>query len=267
MGDGFHSRQSFLGEDFPEVAKRTRIAVVGTSGGGSHIVQQLAHLGFQNFRLFDPKRFEEKHLHRFVGATRQDVVDAPRKVDIATRVIRNLWPDAHVEAIPHRWQDAPPLLRTADLIFGCVDGWRERIELETAARRYLIPMIDIGLGISPPEQGPWRMGGQVVLSMPGQPCLRCMRVITDEDLAEEAAHTGAYPNFGPNPQVVWANGVLASTAVGVALDFLTRWNRIRPVWPFLSYGGNEGCVRDRLFDSRKPCEHYPICGAGDPFPV
>ena len=35
-------RQSFLGEDSDEVLNGLTIAVVGASGGGSHIAQQLA---------------------------------------------------------------------------------------------------------------------------------------------------------------------------------------------------------------------------------
>ena len=65
--------------------------------------------------------------------------------------------------------------------------------------------------------------GQVATSMPGAPCLRWLGLLSERELAEEAAQSGGYAGFGPAPQVVWANGVLASTAVGIAVDLLTGW--------------------------------------------
>src|SRR6266849_8531402 len=51
-------------------------------------------------------------------------------------------------------------------------------------------------------------GGQVIMSSPDGPCMRCMGFLTGEKLAAEAA---LYGNAGARPQVVWHNGVLAST--------------------------------------------------------
>jgi hypothetical protein len=41
-------------------------------------------------------------------------------------------------------------------------------------------------------------------------------------LAAEAARHG---DAGGRPQVVWPNGALASTAVGLAVDLVTGWTR------------------------------------------
>lgn len=72
------------------------------------------------------------------------------------------------------------------------------------------------------------------------PCLRCLGLLSERELAEEAAQSGGYAGFGPAPQVVWSNGVLASTAVGVAVDLLTGWNRVAAPSPRLQYLGNTG---------------------------
>ena len=42
-------RQSFLGADSADVLDECRAATVGLGGGGSHVNQQLAHLGLGNF--------------------------------------------------------------------------------------------------------------------------------------------------------------------------------------------------------------------------
>jgi hypothetical protein len=55
--------------------------------------------------------------------------------------------------------------------------------------------------------------------------MRCMGFLTDAKLAEEAAR---YWKGGARPQVVWPNGVLASTAIGLAVDIVTGWTH-RPI--------------------------------------
>lgn len=91
-------------------------------------------------------------------------------------------------------------------------------ELEVFSRRFLIPYIDIGLGVLKVSDERPRMNGQVVLSMPGSACFRCLGFLSDHDLAIEV---GRYGQAVPRPQVVWANGILASTAVGIVIDLVT----------------------------------------------
>lgn len=259
MDGDYHSRQSFLGENLQEVLEHARVAVVGVSGGGSHAVQQFAHIGFQNIAMFDPDVLERVNLHRHVGATRDDV--GRKKVDVGERLVRSLWPDARVLAADVKWQDRVEDLRCADIIIGCLDGIRARLDLEATARRYLVPLIDIGLGMRPGKL----MVGQVATSMPGGPCLRCLGLLTERELAEEAAHSGSYPGFGPAPQVVWANGVLASTAVGVVVDLLTGWNSLAVPAPRLQYFGNAGIVEPYPAPVPEECIHYKSLQVGDPW--
>jgi ThiF family len=49
------------------------VGLAGLGGGGSHIVQQLAHIGFQRFVVYDGDVVEESNLNRLVGATSIDV--------------------------------------------------------------------------------------------------------------------------------------------------------------------------------------------------
>ncbi len=131
-------------------------------------------------------------------------------------------------------------------------------------RRYLIPYIDIGMDLHQVGDEPPGMGGQVILSMPGGPCMFCLCFLTEEKLALEASRYGA---AGGRPQVVWPNGVLASSAVGVAVDLLTDWSRSLRGPVYLSYRGNDGTVTPhvRLTNFRSgPCSHYPPDQVGDP---
>jgi len=258
MNESRSSRQSFLGESAAEAIARCRVGVVGLGGGGSHVVQQLAHVGFRRYILFDPDVVKDHNLNRLVGATAADAENERPKLEVAERLIRGLNPDPEIEPHDCRWQEEPVGLQACDLIFGCVDGLQERVELEACARRYLIPYIDIGLTVGVVDDEPPRMSGQVVLTMPDGPCLRCLHVVTEPLLAREAAQ---YGDAGIRPQVVWANGVLASTAVGLAVELLTGWTRSRRAFACLQYNGNAGTVvpHPRLAYLNLPehCPHFP----------
>ncbi len=141
---GDFSSQSFLGPESERIFAEARVAIVGLGGGGSHIAQQLAHLGVGHFRLIDPKAIKDRNLNRTVGATAEDVRIKTPKVKIAERTISSIRPWAEIEIAKTEWQQADHLIRDAHIIFGCVDGYRQRMYLESAARRFCLPYIDIG---------------------------------------------------------------------------------------------------------------------------
>jgi hypothetical protein len=91
-----------------------------------------------------------------------------------------------------------------------------------------------------------------------------MGFLTDEKLAQEAAR---YGDAGARPQVVWPNGLLASTAVGLAVDLVTNWTRRERAYEYLVYDGNEGTLKQSLtlrnFDFTG-CPHFPTSDVGDP---
>jgi hypothetical protein len=258
------SRQDFLGSEAPRLFRSLQVGIVGLGGGGSHVAQQLAHVGFQHYALFDADRIQDTNLNRLVGATQRDVEVEEFKVHIAKRVILGLNPRARVEPFGCRWQTRPDALRACDVIVGCVDGFAERRELEACARRHLIPYLDIGLDVHQTEGEPPEMAGQIILSMPGHPCMRCLGFLSDSNLGREAARYGM---AGIRPQVVWANGILASTAVGLLVDLVTGWTRkLRPP-VYLSYEANRGTVEPHArlpYVSNKSCEHYPMEAVGAP---
>jgi hypothetical protein len=67
--------------------------------------------------------------------------------------------------------------------------------------------------------------------------------------------------------VVWPNGLLASTAVGLVVQLLTPWMSDPPRSAYFAYDANLGTVApsDRLARRRgKPCSHYPAKAVGDP---
>lgn len=259
-----HSRQSFLGTNSEAQIARCVVGVVGLGGGGSHIVQQLAHIGFRNYVIYDNDITEETNLNRLIGAKRMDVKAETPKLHIAKTMIYGLEPEAKVEALACRWQENPGALRRCHLIFGCVDTYSGRNELEVCARRYLINYIDIGMDVIQVGNTPPVIGGQVILSIPGGLCMRCMEFINDSVLSEEGRR---YGDAGGKPQVVWSNGVLASTAVGIGVDLITDWSQSIRSSLYLEYDGNRNTVQPHWKMkqlSGTACPHYPDDQVGDP---
>jgi hypothetical protein len=262
--DDTFSRQSFLGPRSQERMATVRAGIAGLGGGGSHVDQQLAHLGWGRYRLFDGDVVEVSNLNRLVNGTREDAQVGTPKVEVGERIIRRLSVSAEILTHEGRWQDRPELLRGCDIVFGCVDSFAERRELEVVCRRYLIPYIDIGMDVHQVEGEPPRLAGQVILSMPGSPCMFCLGFLNEERLAREAEQYGA---AGPRPQVVWPNGILASTAVGIAVDLVTGWTRRQDQVIYLSYDGNTGLLTPHVrlpCLPAGPCPHYSLEDVGEP---
>jgi len=261
------SRQSFLGAESDQELGATRVAIVGLGGGGSHIAQQLAHLGVGEFRLIDPDVIEASNLNRLVGGTQADVDQQVPKVDILKRTVLGIRPWARVEVVKALWQEADALLRDAHVIFGCVDGYLQRSYLEGAARRFGIPYIDIGMDVTELQSGGFAIAGQVIVSRPGCPCMRCIGFLTSARLAQEE---NDYGDAGVNPQVIWTNGTLASLAVGEFVKLRTPWCPMHTDYIWLELDGNTQTVTNSLQPryARIPerCPHYGGGdGLGDPF--
>jgi len=129
----------------------------------------------------------------------------------------------------------------------------------------MIPYIDIGMDVH--DLGTqFAVSGQVILSMPGELCMKCMGFLREDLLAREAEN---YDVAGSRPQVIWPNGVLASLAVGIFVQLMTPWNKnYRRVW-YLEYDGNLQTVAtsNRLeYLKEKKCNHFlSVEDLGDPF--
>jgi molybdopterin/thiamine biosynthesis adenylyltransferase len=260
-----YKRQSFLGPRSEGILNSCKIAAVGLGGGGSHIVQQLAHIGIGSFLLVDGDVVEEHNLNRLVGATADDAVRQTPKVEVSKRLMAAVNPEARVNVFGDRWQLAPELLRDCDCIFGCLDSYSDRSELERTARRFLIPYLDIGMDVFPRGSG-FLISGQIALSLPDEPCLWCMGLINEDLLTKEAQEYGA---AGGRPQVVWPNAILASNAVGLFMQLVTPWNSRERLPMLLEYDGNEQTVMPSnklpILNKKVSCPHHPPQEVGDPF--
>ena len=259
-----YERQSFLGKHSEFKISQFKIGIVGLGGGGSHIVQQLAYLGFKNYVLYDFDRVDETNLNRMIGAGLEDVKNKTKKVNIAERIIKHLHTDACIKKVEDNWMNKPEFLQECDIIIGCVDSYIGRRDIELECRRYLLPYIDIGMDVhhAYKKEAP-SLVGQIILSMPGKLCMTCIGFLTEDNLAKEAAK---YGDAGGRPQVVWSNGVLASQAIGIIVDLITGWSGKKEITQYYAYDGNLGVLvnHPRLKYISGSCSHFNIEQTGTP---
>ncbi len=251
------SRMSFLGEGIDWLRAAT-ISVVGAGGGGSHIAQQVAHMGVAVLPLIDHDRLEDTNVNRVVGVGYGDVGElkaellAGRLSDLGARIIPVPYRAESTEG--RRW------IEQSDVVFGAVDGARTRDNIEHICRAALVPYIDIGMKIyiADDEKTILAVGGQIVTSVPGGPCLRCAEVVTEEALLLDRQE---YLAGRPEQQVVSMNGLLASQAVTGMLCLMTAYAPDFSLPTVIRYDGLCHLLKpDRYITG--PCPHYPLDCAG-----
>src|SRR5206468_3283388 len=131
------------------------VGIVGLGGLGSHVAQQLAHLGVVTYTLVDADVVTVSNLNRLIGATSEDAARRTPKVDVVQREIRSLQPTAVIHAIRAVTENpnASDALGRAGIVFGCVDSDEPRVHLTGLCARERKSYVDIATEIAP--DGSW----------------------------------------------------------------------------------------------------------------
>lgn len=139
---------AFTGETREELARLTA-CVLGVSGTGSIVAEQLARLGFGRVVLIDFDFVEKKNLNRILNSTIDDAENHQPKVTVFDRAITS-YRGAGV-AVPI---DASILERNAvlaasqaDVLFSCVDTHDARQMADMISSAFLQPLFDVGVTI------------------------------------------------------------------------------------------------------------------------
>jgi hypothetical protein len=123
------------------------VAVIGCSGTGSPLIEQLARLGIARIILIDPDFVEDKNLNRILNAARLDAYLKRPKVEVAARAIARMGfgTDVEIIAADLATPKAVRAVAKCDVVFGCMDGAEGRHLLNRLAAFYLLPYFDIGV--------------------------------------------------------------------------------------------------------------------------
>lgn len=144
--DDLRHRQAF-GSGTVSILRHLRVAIIGCSGTGSVVIEQLARLGVGAFLLIDPDVIEKKNLNRVLNSSAADADRNLPKVLVAKRAIEALGRGQEVEALQINLDSVEAVQRVAecDVIFGCVDTAEGHNLANRIAAYYVIPYIDVGV--------------------------------------------------------------------------------------------------------------------------
>ncbi|AZD18773.1 ThiF family adenylyltransferase [Pseudomonas chlororaphis] len=124
-------------------------AVIGVSGTGSIVTEQLTRLGFGKLVLVDHDHVEEKNLNRILNSTVADAQSRRAKVDVFADVIERIRGTniAHPISASVFSRKAVLAVANADVIFCCVDSQQGRLICDLMASSFLTPLFDVGVSI------------------------------------------------------------------------------------------------------------------------
>ncbi|WP_431099023.1 ThiF family adenylyltransferase [Polaromonas aquatica] len=144
FGDGTYAR-----------LRNLKVGVVGCSGTGSIVVEQLARNGVGKLVLVDPDHIEKKNLNRILNSTARDARDQANKTLVQQQAINAMEFGCEVTVHPYDLRDRRALLdlSTCDVLFGCMDSIDGRHILNKLATSYLIPYIDLGVRLDADGRG------------------------------------------------------------------------------------------------------------------
>jgi hypothetical protein len=131
------------------------VAVVGCSGTGSPLIEQLARLGVGRIVIVDPDHVETKNLNRIVNSTREDAYLRRPKVEALARAIAAMGFDTELEIIEADLATprAVKAVAECDVVFGCADSAEGRNLMNRIAAYYLLPYFDLGVRLDADGKG------------------------------------------------------------------------------------------------------------------
>lgn len=217
-----------------------RVAVVGCSGTGSIVIEQLARLGVGELVLVDDDIVKEVNLNRILNATIDDADARRPKVDMTKAAIERMGlgtiVDAH--AVNLFDPDAVRAIAGCDVLMGCVDTGEARYLMNRLATFYVLPYIDVGVALEADDEGAiTQVCGYVRYLQPGRSSLLSQQAISMDQVVAEGMrrqNRAAYEQQRgegyianveeTRPAVISVNAVLAGMAVN---ELLARIHRFR----------------------------------------
>jgi hypothetical protein len=218
-----------FGEKTVRLLASHSIGVVGCSGTGSWVIEQLNRLGVGRLVEVDPDLMELKNLNRIINSRRADADAARPKVETiaeavrATGLVQDVVPMQKSCFAP----DAIKELASCDILFGCMDTHDGRDLLNRLATFYCIPLFDLGVHLEADGHGSVSaVCGSVHYLLPGGSSLLSRGVYTPSDIRAAALRRTNPDQFQAeqeegyikrarvsSPAVVSVNGLCATLAM------------------------------------------------------
>lgn len=228
-----------FGEKTYKTLKGMVAGIVGCSGTGSPLIEQLVRLGIGKVVLIDPDTVEFKNLNRILNTTIENAEQHTPKVEVLSDAIKAIGLGTTVETFQaNLYNDLPSLraLAGCDVVFGCMDSVDGRHLLNQLCAFYLVPYLDLGVKLEADGNGGIeRICATVHYIQPGKSSLLTRGQYTMEDVRAAGQFRQNHEEYEKlkkeayiknvnvnNPAVISVNMQIASHAVN---EFL---NRVHP---------------------------------------
>jgi len=175
-----------FGEGTTSLLAHMKIAVIGCSGTGSIVIEQLVRLGVGELVLVDPDKVEKKNLNRILNTTLSDAEKKKYKVDVLASAIASFGFKTKVTVHNKNLYESKAAINdiaASDAIFGCVDSVDGRHLINLISSYYLVPYFDVGVRLDADGNGGINaINGSVHYIQPGKSSLLSRGVYTPEQL-------------------------------------------------------------------------------------
>lgn len=207
--------------------RNLHVGVVGAGGGGSILIEQLAHLGVGQITAVDPDVVMRHNLSRIIGAGERDARGGRKKVHVARDHVRRIDPRIRFNAIDGDISEScvARLVLDCDYLLLATDTATARLVANAIAQVFLIPLIQIGAKVDLRSDGTIEQIYTAVRPVfPRHGCLACSGLIDPILLQREAAtpEQRAQQNYVGeseiiDPSVTTLNAAAAAGALNVLL--------------------------------------------------
>lgn len=182
-----------FGDGTTKILRRFSVAIIGCSGTGSVVAEQLARLGVGKLVLVDPDTVEEKNLNRILNSGKEDAYLSRPKVNVLASAIARMGLGQVVLPVCGDLISPEAVRRVAecDAVFGCMDGVEGRHMLNRLSTFYTLPYFDVGVRLDADSAGGVdQIAGSVRYLQPGRSSLLSRGVYNMERVhAEEIRRT------------------------------------------------------------------------------
>lgn len=129
--------------------------VIGVSGTGSIVAEQLSRLGFGRVILIDHDKVEWKNLNRILNTIKMDADKMRPKVEVFAERINAYREEPFAVPVEANILTRKAVLASAqaDVLFSCVDTHRGRSVADRMAISFLLPLFDVGVAIPTRDAG------------------------------------------------------------------------------------------------------------------
>jgi hypothetical protein len=202
---------------------RLSACVVGVSGTGSIVAEQLARLGFGEIILIDFDRIEAKNLNRILNSAVGNIGDL--KVEVFAKAIRAYRSDCDVFPVGANicTREAVLAAADADLLFCCVDSSEGRFLCDRLAAALAMPLFDVGVSIptrqsADGERHIAEVCGRVDYVFPGGSTLADREVYTPQSLEAEYLRRTAPDVYRKKIEEGYLRGLAEEAPAVIALN-------------------------------------------------